>query len=396
MRMQRMCGNAAVKRMLKQPTVQREGEGGFFDGLPGLGDFPSLDDIPLPQLPSLEDLPLEQIVDQFAPSAPSIAPNPDCTSDFCAPLSSRTRAQAFKGVVAGPILAGIAAKVNTRVVGLWRQHIFGGSPPQNLSSEFGTDFTTSRTTAQITDNLVAALKANIEANPPTFPPGVDTVTVDIPSRIPAALAEIDNPASAGKMDFGIINEIPGNIAGGIGKNQASTPVGAQPAPFDDSRTAVGTATVTKNPDGTMTITPNITFTVKDTIDLCPGNCGAVVEQTATRPLSWLEASGVSGDVPFTVDFAAPPRTVTTNPVTPPTPTPTSIEGEVTASSLRIREAPNTSSAILGRFPRATRITIECQTVGEEVDGNSRWDRTDQGFVADRFVHRLSPDDPPNC
>jgi hypothetical protein len=198
------------------------------------------------------------------------------------------------------------------------------------------------------------------------------------------------------MDFAIINEIPGNIAGGIGKNQLTTPVGAQPAPFDDSRTAVGTATVTKNPDGTMTITTNITFTVKDTIDLCPGNCGATVEQTATRPLSWLEASGVSGDVPFTVEFAAPARTVTTNPTTPPTPTPTSIEGEVTASALRIRQAPNTSAPIVGRYPRGTRITIECQTTGEEIDGNNLWDRTDQGFVSDRFVHRLSADSPPNC
>lgn len=393
LRMQRLYGNAAVKRMLQKPVVQRD-EGGFFDGLP---DFPSLDDIPLPQLPSLEDLPLEQIVDQFAPEAPSIAPNPDCTSDFCAPLSSRTRAQAFKAVVAGPILAGIAAKVNTRVVDLWRQHIFGGSPPQDLSSKFGTDFTTSKTTAKITDNLVNALKADIEANPPTFPPGVDTVTVDIPSRIPAAIAEIGTPGAAGQMDFDVINEIPGNIAGGIGTNQLTTPVGAQPAPFDDSRTAVGTATVTKNPDGTMTITTNITFTVKDTIDLCPGNCGALVEQTATRPLSWLEASGVSGDVPFTVEFAAPTRTVTTNPITPPTPTPTAIEGEVTASPrLRIREAPNTTSPILGRYPLGTRITIECQTIGEEVDGNNVWDKTDQGFVADRYVHRLSPDDPPNC
>jgi hypothetical protein len=223
--------------------------------------------------------------------------------------------------------------------------------------------------------------------------------VDIPSRIPAALAEIDNPSApvARQMNFNIFDEIPGNLAGGIGKNQAATPVGAQPSPFDDSRTAVGTATVTKNADGSMTITPNLTFTVKDTIDLCPGDCGADIEQTATRPLSWLEASGISGDVPFTIEFAAPSRTVTTNPTTPPTPTPTSIEGEVTASPrLRIREAPNTSSPILGRYPRGTRITIECQVTGEVVDGNDKWDKTDQGFVSDRFVHRLSTSEPPTC
>jgi hypothetical protein len=197
------------------------------------------------------------------------------------------------------------------------------------------------------------------------------------------------------MDFDVINEIPGNIAGGIGKNQASTPVGAQPAPFDDSRTATGTATVTRNADGSMTITTDIHFTVRDTIDLCPGNCGAVVEQTATRPLSWLEASGVSGDVPFTVNYTAPSRTVTTGPVTPPTPS-GPIQGEVTASRLRIRQSPSTSAPIVGRFVRGQRISIECQTTGEDVQGNPTWNRTSQGFVSDRFVRRLDPTDPPNC
>lgn len=365
--------------------------------------FPDLADLGLGGgiIPSLEDLPLSEIVDQFAPTTGSSAPNPSCTPDFCAPLPSRLQAEALKHAAAGPILAGIAAAVNTRVVGLWSQHIFGGAAPQDLSGQFGADFAASTTTSRITDDLVEELRKSIEASPPSFPPGVDEVTVDIASRIPGAIAAIDNPADAAHvMDFDVIGEIPGNIAGGVGKNQASTPVGAMPAPFDDSRTAGGTATVRKNPDGTLTVTPNITFTVKDTIDLCPGNCGAVVEQTATRPLSWLEASGVSGDVPFTVEFPAPARSVTVTPVSPPPPPPTPagpIEGDVRASPrLRIREAPTTASAIVGRYPDGTRITIECQVKGEMIDGNDTWDKTDRGYVSDRYVKRIGPDAPPTC
>jgi hypothetical protein len=288
---------------------------------PGLGDIGDL-------LPSLEDLPLSEIVDQFAPDTDSAAPNPDCTPDFCAPMDSRLEAEALRAAASGPILAGIAAKVNTRVVGLWSQHIFGGSGPQDLSSQFGPDFESSATTAATTDKLVEKLRAAIEASPPTFPAGSDTVTLNIAGLIPDAIAAIDNPADADVMDFNVISEIPGNIAGGVGKNQLSSPVGARPAPFDDSRTVAGTVDVTKNVDGTLTLTPHMTFTVQDTIDLCPGNCGAAVEQTATRPLSWLEASGVSGDVPFTVEYAAPARSATVTPSGPPVPPPPTPGGPV--------------------------------------------------------------------
>ncbi len=52
--------------------------------------------------------------------------------------------------------------------------------------------------------------------------------------------------------------------------------------------------------------PSIVFTVKDTIDLCPADCGTSLEQIATVPISQFEATGISGDVPFTVEFPAPP------------------------------------------------------------------------------------------
>jgi hypothetical protein len=175
-------------------------------------------------------------------------------------------------------------------------------------------------------------------------------------------------------------------------------VGARPAPFDDSRTAGGTATVKKNSDGTLTVTPHLSFTVRDTIDLCPGTCGADIEQTATRPLSWLEASGVSGDVPFSVEFPGPARTFTVTPSGPPTPPPTPagpVDGTVQASPrLRIRAAPNTAAPIVGRYPNGTPIRIECQVTGEMIDGNDKWDKTDQGYVSDRYVR--CTEQPANC
>ena len=111
-------------------------------------------------------------------------------------------------------------------------------------------------------------------------------------------------------------------------------------------------------------------------------------------MSRMEASGISGDVPFTVEFPGPPRVVTAHPA--PTPAPGPIEGEVTASRLRIRAAPSTSAAIVGRYPRGTVVTLECQSAGTEVDGEDVWYRTDQGWIAGRYVLRRSADAPPPC
>ena len=68
------------------------------------------------------------------------------------------------------------------------------------------------------------------------------------------------------------------------------------------------------------------FTVKDTIDLCPGNCGASTEQVATVPMSQWEASGVAGDVPYTVTFAPPATSLAAFTVHPSTPVATAPPG----------------------------------------------------------------------
>ena len=123
------------------------------------------------------------------------------------------------------------------------------------------------------------------------------------------------------MNFGEVGSIPGNLAGDIGKDQRTCKVGAKPSPFDDDRTATGTADVVRNPDGTLTATTAIHFAAQDTVDLCPGDCGAPLEHIATIPFSRWEATGIAGDVPFTVNFGGPAQTVTAKPPLLPAPAP---------------------------------------------------------------------------
>jgi Domain of unknown function (DUF4157) len=232
-----------------------------------------------------------------------------CPAEFCSnPFSSRAEAILTRDLLADGLLFGIGEAVDARVVPLWRTHLFGGSALLDLSSTFGADFTASKTTKGTTDRLAAALKASLERDPPTFPQGHRHTTVDLRRRIPRALAEVGDPPSPHRMNFNAIGEIPGNIAGDIGTNQKSCKVGAKPSPIDDSRSATGDATLTRHHDGSVTADLSITFVVEDTVDLCPGNCGADIEQLATVPISWFEAAGISGDVPFRVTFPAPPPT----------------------------------------------------------------------------------------
>ena len=261
-----------------------------------------------------------------APCAKSTKPG--APSGFCVPLSSKLQAMAIRNVVKAPLLLGIRTKVNPRVVGFWDEYMgsllgVGGDPSvRDLTSSFGADFAKSPTTKITTAFLDDELAKDIEANGPRVAAGAN-VTLDITTRIPAAVAEINTPDAAHEMNFGFPSDIGGNLAGGIGKDEKSCRVGAHPSPQDDARIVTGTAKVTGNADGSMTVEPDLSFEVRDTIDLCPGDFGTGLEQCATVILSRLEASGVAGDIPFKVKFGGPsrpPLKIAATPV-PPVPVP---------------------------------------------------------------------------
>jgi pyruvate/2-oxoglutarate dehydrogenase complex dihydrolipoamide acyltransferase (E2) component len=259
-----------------------------------------------------------------APTA--CAKNPKCPPAYCAPLPNKLEAIAIRNLIRVPMLAAIGAKVNARVVPFWDTYLGSGfstggdSTVRDLSARFGSEFTSSQTTADTTDFILRELEASLKATPPAVATGA-TDTIDIPSRIPGAVAAINDPSNSDRMDFDIPTETPGNLVGGIGLNEASCRVGAKPSPQDDARLIRGTVQVTRNADGSLTAVPDITYEVRDTIDLCPGDCGALLERCATFILSRLEATGVSGDMPLKATFPAPARPAIRIPASAPKPTP---------------------------------------------------------------------------
>jgi len=256
----------------------------------------------------LQRLPPSSVVYRDAPDAKTWAGAPPaCGPDFCRPLPSVGMAMDTRQTMWPLFMAAIAYKVSSRVVPLWSKWAYGGSSSIiNLTNDFGGDFLASPTTASTTQFLLDRIKAKLTASPPKISPLVGSVKLDISTLIPADVKAIDDPNSPNQMNFNVIGDIPGNIAGGIGKDQAANPIGANPSPQNDERIVNGHVTVL-DAGANLVVVPNISYTVKDTIDLCPGNCGAKQEQKATIPMSQWEATGISGDVPFIVDFPAHPN-----------------------------------------------------------------------------------------
>jgi hypothetical protein len=242
--------------------------------------------------------------DKPAPKAQSCGSPSHCPPGFCSPYRSEELAKYYRSKNSGWLLKGISAFVDSRIAPLWREHLWGGSAPKNLSAEFGADFTGSPTTKQTTAFLSGKLQAQLTSSPP-FVPRFSRRSVDLTALISGAISELGDPASVNRMNFNKPRDVPGNLAGGIGKDQSACPAGAQPSPFDDERLASGTVELSRGAGREVTATPEITYTVRDTIDLCPGDCGALLEKVATVPLSQFEATGISGDIPFTVEFPAP-------------------------------------------------------------------------------------------
>ena len=236
---------------------------------------------------------------------PECARAASCPPEFCSEYPSRAAAEAHRSANRARLISAVGRPVTDGGVGevsaLYGDFIDGGHGHRNLSDRLARFFTKSSTTAQTMRFLNRSLEEYFRANPP---PRDASTTVDVQSAIPGAIAAIGRPGDANAMAFRNYTETPGLLAGGVGVGQAACPVGAIPSTIEDSRTASGTATAL-NSGGSVQISSSIEFTVMDTLDFCPGNCGGSDAQELTVPLSRYEATGISGDEPFTVTFPQP-------------------------------------------------------------------------------------------
>lgn len=232
------------------------------------------------------------------PVCPQVTP--PCPPEYCKPFSSRQEAEQDRATKAESLLGDIQ-HLNSHAEPLFRRFVFDPGPAGDISSSFADDFTNCAVSRETTQALLQELQAALRANPPSIPSG-GSVTLNVTSVIGAR----ELSTFMCRMVFDDYTSVPGLIAGGVGETQESEKIGKNVSgAVNDSRSASGTIVVTRNSDGSFLIVPDITYTVVDTLDFCPGNCGGFGAQLLTVPLSRWEASSISGDVPFKVVFPAP-------------------------------------------------------------------------------------------
>jgi uncharacterized protein DUF4157 len=274
------------------------------------------------------------MVEPGAHPCPSEAPPPP--EDFCQPfdkdkdkakklaLADRDGDQTLGSVPYGGIskgemvLGAIAAATRSAVaVKLYVKFIYGGSSTVEDASAAANDFTNSVTTKYVTRNLVNSYLLAICRNRNKWFNELSTgktTEIDVPV-ISLQQEGVDSNDSIYALNYcGSVN-VPGIIAGGVGKDQLALNVGKETgAAQNDSRGVTGDfRIIISRPKPSLlhfTVKPNLTYHVVDTVDFCPGNSGGWPAQRLTVPLSRWEASGISGDVTFKLSFAAPPMTGT--------------------------------------------------------------------------------------
>lgn len=176
-------------------------------------------------------------------------------------------------------------------------------------------FRDSPTTRLVAGRLLQALRLALEerlAGPP--PKGIDCGSLPadeefaLPIRrtVPEGLltpAEL-RPLEL-SLEYDAILEIPGIMAGGL-----SDSLGAGM----DDRALEGALVVTRRTSGGQTVAldlrTELTVSVRDSIDFCPGGLGDWLAQLLTRPLQLLQANFWAVAVPFTATFTATPERLT--------------------------------------------------------------------------------------
>jgi len=216
--------------------------------------------------------------------------------DFCKPYKSATEIADAKAYLLDYFMPALEAYFGSDVGALWRRYLSrkpGDSLTPTVFSTGGNSihdsFSDNNYIHDETDQVLDLVASRLSR-------GYGNVTQPITNFLSSSETELST-------NFANPFTIPGNIAGGIGPSDAG---------MDSRRITWGQVSfdISDLPLGKKLVNIEVTlgFEVKDAVDLCPGDCGAILEQTlATIKMSRLEASGEAYDVPFIVRFTGPTK-----------------------------------------------------------------------------------------
>lgn len=188
----------------------------------------------------------------------------------------------------------------------YQQYLFRGSPSQlalNATSEG------ERSTLEAPETIEGLRELDRNISRAVRTALSNGVWGEPPFTAEVSLAELLGSGPVGHpvplaVEWNYSRTLPGVAAGGIGGSDVFG---------DDARSIVGRVRIDATPDrvaGTEVRwrATDLQFTIKDTLDFCPGELGTLLVQTLTRLLAQLEARGQAHDVDVSATIDLPDRT----------------------------------------------------------------------------------------
>jgi hypothetical protein len=297
------------------PKQQREHDGKIGDNtwaeLDKLSGTPPAPTPPAPTPPA----PTPPAPTPPAPTPPAPTPEPDdapAPNDApCKPYSNLREAKADWFVLSNTIPRGAATATNCNAVKpVWDAYFAATSKSFAFSDPSNCVVTAAKTDPEAsasTGRLAKGLFKNVIEYLPVTLQGVKPLPFSIPGypidTLRLSLADAIGPHGPLYLHPTIIYNDPLNAAANIAGD-----IGGSDLFGDDNREVGGKVVIDVtfiNPisggmSGEVRWLPHIH--VKDTVDFCPGNKGNWWQSSVTIPMSNLEATGLTRDVPITIDY----------------------------------------------------------------------------------------------
>jgi hypothetical protein len=243
----------------------------------------------------------------------TVKPDPD-PATYCRPFRSTRVAELDRDERGHLVHAAAVASAQGHPVAfnLFMKYIWGGSNKVEDASAGAKAFTRSKTTEHVTKKLIEDALAMLWHDRENVFKEISQASqgqISLPVT-PFQRWAVDDMRTDYALYFCLLN-LPGIIAGGIGKAQTSAKnLGADTtAARNDFRDVTGHFDVDAVRHGAdefhITVIPHLHYYVVDTIDFCPGASGGWFAEWLTTSMSRWEASGISGDVTFDLEFEAP-------------------------------------------------------------------------------------------
>lgn len=279
------------------------------DGKIGEKTWPALEIVGTTGSPPGKSPPIRKkppVIPKVPPVIPKVPPGPikppDTPDNYCKPYSNITAAWLNWHQVYRMMMI-FTNRFGSDIQDLWKTYLKnpksgnkGTLPPRRLfhnqTSRVVTEFRQDIETVKQTNRIMKLIANRVRSNPALMPQPAHSSPIMNFRDVLSASEVNDLPMTFENGD----TRIPGNIAGGYGKNASDA--------GDDVRNVDGKFIATNLGSSKIRIRAYFVFDILDCIDFCPGNPGNWKAQIVTIPMSRFEATTdfPTYDVPFEVIY----------------------------------------------------------------------------------------------